>query len=97
MENKTDLKAYAAKNILRGMNILAVNLHRSRSGREQTVEMLDEGALAASGVTDKTDKLTALYLQVNIIYCSFFEWSPAAVSVSQRAHLDYRHLLIVLF
>ena len=69
----------------------AVDEDSPRGGFEQSVEMLDQGAFARTGMPDHPDKLPLLDLEVDILDRRFFKRGVGGINIGQIFGLDRIH------
>ena len=92
LKDEPDLKAHVARGGLAAVNVLPVEEHGARRRREQTVEVLDERALAGARVADDAHELSGGDGKVNIVDGDFFKRCPGTVDVPEVIHPDdWRH------
>ena len=92
LKDQPDLKAHVARGGLAAVNVLPVEEHGAGRRREQTVEVLDERALAGARVADDAHELPGGDGEVNIVDGDFFKRCPGTVDVPEVIHPDdWRH------
>ena len=91
LEHQPHPIADGVERLLGAMDILAVKEDLSLPGGKQSVEMLDQGALAAASVTDKGHVLAGGDLQVYVVESDFFKGCALAVHIPQGFQTDVRH------
>ena len=91
LEHQTDTEPDGAQRLLGAVDVLFSEQHAPRGGLQKPVEMLDERALAAAGMTEQRRVLTGGDGEINIVESDLFKRSPGAVYAPERLQTDIGH------